>query len=196
MSGATIAAVSAGATLVGGAPALAAGRTVTHGYHAQERSYWRGPATLRMAASCRGASITQADAAAFMGTTAEKGTSLEALTRGLDQFVPDSDYRIESFWRDSDWMSRREISQMVSRIRQNVDDGYGTVLNWNVLPGRYPGFANKGPIAHHVLCDGHDAGKRTLRVADPAAHMFGLAETSWIPVSTVVGFVARRGYAW
>lgn len=194
-------AAALGLAAVGAAPAMAASNSISVAHFPQETSYWCGPAVIRMAAHARGAWVTQKAAADYMGTTSSLGTNLKQVNAGLNAFVPGAVYNYEYYWRDNGHMSSTEINNLYSRIVKNVNDGYGTALNWQVYPGEYPaGYNNTGTIAHHVLACGYrtnsSTGSREVLIADPASRMFGIPDKYWVPLWKIVPFIGRRGYAW
>lgn len=195
-------AAALGLAAVGAAPAMAASKTVPNFTHfGQENGYFCGPATVRMAAKIRGAWVPQSTIAAAIGTDANTGTSLAEVTAGLNKYVPGAYYRAEAFYRDSATLSSSEINTMYSRIVKNVDDGYGTALNWYVPAGQYPHNPRLGIVYHHVLAIGYrtnsSTGSREVQIADPASSVFyGVPATYWIPLWKIVPWVAMRGYAW
>lgn len=191
-------AAALGLTALGAAPAMAASKTVANFSHfPQANGYYCGPATVRMAAKIRNNWVTQNTAASFMGTTSSAGTNIRQVTDGLNQYVPGAVYTCEYYWRDSGYMSPTEINNMFDRIVKNVNDGYGTALNWFVPAGEYPGNPRLGNVYHHVLAIGYDTSERLVQIADPASSVFAdVKPTYWVPLWKIVPWVGKRGYAW
>lgn len=202
LTGVGTGATALGLAALGAAPASAASRTVPNFTHfAQSNGYYCGPATVRMAAKVRGAWVPQSTIAAAIGTSSSTGSSLAQVTAGLNKYVPGAKYTAVAFYRDSATLSSAEINTLYSRITKNVNDGYGTALNWSVPPGKYPHNSGLGNVRHHVLAIGYrtnsSTGSREVQIADPATSVFaGVPATYWIPLWKIVPWVAMRGYAW
>lgn len=184
----------AGATALGGivAPdALAANwKVLNHEYQAQQTGYWCGPASTRIALTCRGIYVDQGTLASQLGTTVNGTDSITQVTGVLDSYVgwfetkqmpndPPTQAQKDLLWRD---------------ITFNIDRGYPLVANIVAPPGNQPpGYPSNQTIYHYFTIIGYNPDNKQAYIADPAN--FSGNNHYWLNFEQLASLIPPKGYS-
>ncbi|WP_018155997.1 C39 family peptidase [Demetria terragena] len=155
----------------------------------QETKYWCGPAAARVALSCRGIHLTQAELAGQLGTDGDGTDHIGQITRVLGSLVgwyetkempsdPPSPEQRDLLWRD---------------VTHNVDNGYGLVANIVAPPGNHPpGYPSDQTIYHYFTVVGYQPDSRDVFVVDSAQFSQG---QYWIGFDLLASLIPPKGYS-
>lgn len=179
------------------AETAAAARVVLNlSWQGQQRYYWCGPASTRMALSTRMANPPSQDAlAAALGTTVN-GTDHVGLVRtALNRYLGTTWYETKLM---NDPPSKAQRDLLKRDILLNLGKGYPLVAN--VVSGwRPPGYPG-GTIYHYVTVVGYDQGGDRVLIADPAGTCAGgstwcsVPRTYWISTADLGTWIGGKGY--
>ncbi len=179
------------------APALAApGEIVTgYKYQAQSTPYNCGPTAGAMCLSAKGVHVSADELGRAMKLTTE-GTTFGNVAPALTQYIkradPNASYTGQ--WIDGNDATPQQVEEMWNRFVKNAQGGFGSMCNWWVPAGKYPGAPDKGVIYHYVAVVGVNTDNHHVLIADSAR--FHGNETYWLPKGEVATFCAGRGYFW
>jgi hypothetical protein len=167
----------------------------------QANWYFCGPATLAEVASTIGHPVSQGTAAAWMGTNPQDGTTVAAMTNGLNHFVGQivahRDY-YEFAWLDYA-PTADQRSAFVQRLEYDVQHGWPLAGDaWEVPGGPHlVGHPPNQELFHWFEIGGYGPNGASVYYADSATTLWsGVQPYSWYDTQTLVTILGGRGYAW
>ncbi|MDN3355777.1 C39 family peptidase [Actinomadura sp. DC4] len=177
-AGLLVAAPSASATAAppaAHAVRLAAAKTLPFTWYGQERYYYCGPASTKMALSARMSPPSQTTLGASLGTTTDGTDDISNVVTTLNHYL------------GTTWYERKPVSDPPTQAQRNllkqdivydVDRGWAIVAN--VVSGwRPPGYPS-GTIYHYVAVVGYSNSGDSAVIADPAGA--GAGGSGWANV--------------
>ncbi|HEY7198783.1 MAG TPA: hypothetical protein VIC57_01160 [Candidatus Dormibacteraeota bacterium] len=184
------------------APCAASGRIVLANLDQQGQitDYYCGPATVSEMAATRGLRVDQGVAARWMGTGPSSGTSVDQLTRGLNQFVGWPGGGTYAFVSLSYSPTPNERAAFVARLRSDLTTYGGWPVAgdaWEVPGGPHLVGHPDVEIFHWIEIGGMGDGDTVAYYADSATTVWsGVPAYSWIDLGALVAILGGRGYAW
>ncbi len=167
----------------------------------QANWYFCGPAALAEVATTTGHPVSQGTAAAWMGTNPQDGTTVAAMTSGLNHFVGQvvahRDY-YEFAWVDYA-PTADQRSAFVQRLEYDVQHGWPVVGDaWEVPGGPHlVGHPPDQELFHWFEIGGYGPNGASVYYADSATTLWsGVQPYSWYDTQTLVTILGGRGYAW
>lgn len=166
-------------------------------WQGQQRYYWCGPASTRLALSTRLTNLPdQATLASSLRTT-ENGTDHVGLvTNALNQHLGTTWFQTK-IMNDPPTQEQRDL--LKRDVVLNISKGYPLVAN--VVSGwRPPGYPG-GMIYHYVTVVGYDQSGDRVLIADPAGECAGGASwcavprTYWVSVWDLGTWIGGKGYS-
>ena len=172
-------------------------RILNVSWQGQERYYWCGPASTRMALSALTDNLpSQSTLADAMATSEEKGTDhIGRIQSALNS-------ALGTTWYETKVMNNPPTEEQRALLRRDVllDLGKGYPIVANVVSGwRPPGYPG-GTIYHYVTVVGYDQGGDRVLIADPAGACAGGAtwcnvpQTYWISIEDLGTWIGGKGY--
>lgn len=165
-------------------------------WQGQQRYYWCGPASTRMALSTRtGAPPSQTALASALGTTVNGTDSIEQVRGVLNRTLGTTWFETKAM-ADPPTAAQRDL--LKRDILLNIGSGYPIVAN--VISGwRPPGYPG-GTIYHYVTVVGYDQSGDRVLIADPAGACAGgstwcnVPQTYWISTRDLGTWIGGKGY--
>ena len=172
--------------------------------HAQERTYWCGPATLVSLVQASKVQMSQTTAAGQLRTTSNgtnwyAGSGNYPMERALDRYSGSFNYSPVNL---SYTPSRTDKDKFKQRLIANVaTHGQGIAGNaWEVPNGPHLNGHPNRTIYHWIPVRGYDDAGMTTRYADSVAGSSigwgGVPAYNEIPTDKIVTIFGGRGYIW
>ena len=163
--------------------------------------YYCGPAALAEVAATTGHPVSQGTAGAWMGTNPQDGTTVAAMTGGLNHFVgqpvAQRDY-YEFVWL-SYLPTADQRSAFLQRLEFDVRHGWPLVGDaWEVPGGPHlVGHPPNQELFHWFEIGGYGPGGGSVYYADSATTLWsGVRPYSWYDTQTLITILGGRGYDW
>ncbi|HZV50801.1 MAG TPA: C39 family peptidase [Candidatus Dormibacteraeota bacterium] len=167
----------------------------------QANWYFCGPASLAEVAATTGHPVDQGTAAAWMGTNSRDGTTVAAMTGGLNHFVGQPiahrDY-YEFVWLDY-IPTADQRSAFLQRLEYDVQHGWPLIGDaWEVPGGPHlVGHPPHQELFHWFEIGGYGPNGDSVYYADSATTLWsGVRPYSWYDTQTLVTILGGRGYDW
>jgi hypothetical protein len=184
------------------AACAASGRMVLANLNEQGQvtNYYCGPATVSEMARTRGGRLDQWTAARWMGTSANAGTSVDQLTRGLNHFVGEPGGGGYAFVWLSYYPNGNERNAFLAYLRSDLTTYGGWPVAgdaWEVPGGPHLAGHPDIEIFHWIEIGGLGDADTAVYYADSATTVWsGVPAYSWIDTLDLVSILGGRGYAW
>jgi hypothetical protein len=207
-------AATTGRTAAAATTAVVPNATIGSGYgyiswmyqYGQIASYYCGPATLEgISSTVPGPSplgLNQDTSAAYMGTTADSGTSYSQMVDGLNQYVgvPDFGWNFYAYvWMDYTPTSTQR-SAFLAAVQTDVDYNNTPIAanSWEEAGyAHLPGHPVNETIFHWFEIGGWDTNASKVWMADSATTVWSAVPAySWFDTYTMGTILGGRGYAW
>lgn len=165
-------------------------------WQGQQRYYWCGPASARMALSTRTANLpSQTTLASALGTTVNGTDHVGLIRNALNRYLGTTWFETKVMY-DPPTQAQRDL--LKRDVLLNIGKGYPIVAN--VISGwRPPGYPG-GTIYHYVTVVGYDQGGERVLIADPAgacaggSGWCGVPRTYWISLWNLGTWIGGKGY--
>jgi hypothetical protein len=163
-------------------------QTLPHTFQKQQNGYYCGPASVRVALTCRGIVLTQTQLASELGTTSSGTDSSADVVRVMNAHLGEGTYAVRYLPGPS--ATAAEVSALRVDLVRSIDGGSALVANV-VGPLRTLGNATYTYAGgHYVALVGYRALGDEVLVADVNVGEY------WASTAAVATWIARRGYAY